>query len=389
MAVLTKEEFGLAYTGYKNSKYYDANVKYDTARWWGYPDGVDVPRFDTPITARENFRRAVGRNNPCWMPNPLTDAQPIMANDVMGHMVDGKQIHSDMSSRSDGDYNFRDWFNTEWTWVQSAGGAMLRPGTQCLSDILNWEKEIVWPDLTVWGFEEKAAWYMREVYNPDKAHTYNMGRGLTERLVSLLGGYTETMIALAVEPEAVRSFFERLADFIIDMFDVISSLYPLDMVTMHDDWGTEKDTFFSEKMMEELVFEPTKRIVDHVKSRDIYFELHSCGNVTRFLPYMVDLGIDVVQLQRRAVDLPAMKAKYGNKIGYCTGGLEGLEFGVPVSVEEFCEAVRRTVDIYGPGGGSYASVSSPSKDILHAGLTELYCYSRELYDAEHQNSEGD
>jgi hypothetical protein len=36
---------------------------------------------------------------------------------------------------------------------------------------------------------------------------------------------------------------------------------------MHDDWGHERDTFFSEKMMEELVYEPTKRIVQHVNPR--------------------------------------------------------------------------------------------------------------------------
>ena len=376
----------MTYTTFKDSKYYDPNVKYETARWWGYSEGVEVPLFDTPITPKENFRRAIGKNDPYWMPSPLADTQTIMANDVMGHKVNGMQIHADLSGHSKEEYHFRDWFNTEWTWVPSAGGAMLRPGTQCLSDILNWEKEVVWPNLTEWGFDEKAAWYMREVYNPNKALLYDMGRGVTERLVSLMGGYTETMLALAVEPEAVRAFFERCADFCIDTFDTISALYPLDMVTLHDDWGAEKDTFFSERMMEDLVFEPTKRIVDHIKSRGVLFELHSCGNVTRFLPYIIDLGVDVAQLQRRAVDLPAMKAKYGNKMGYCSGGLEGLEFGQAASVESFCAAVRQTVDVFAPGGGSYASVFSPSKETLIAGLTELYCYSREFYDAEREKN---
>jgi hypothetical protein len=58
-----------------------------------------------------------------------------------------------------------------------------------------------------------------------------------------MGGYTESMTALALGAEAVADFFERYADHVIELFDKVYSLYPVDMVTLHDDWGTEKDTF--------------------------------------------------------------------------------------------------------------------------------------------------
>ncbi len=51
------------------------------------------------------------------------------------------------------------------------------------------------------------------------------------------------MTALALGAEAVADFFERYADHVIELFDKVYSLYPVDMVTLHDDWGTEKDTF--------------------------------------------------------------------------------------------------------------------------------------------------
>jgi hypothetical protein len=367
---------------YIRPAYLDPGVKTEGIRTWFGPSGVSVPVFDTPVTPRENFRRAISHQDPLWLPNVITDTQSVMTNDVIYAPVRGMQIHSDLgASGATEDYDFKDWFGTEWTWVCSAGGAMLKPGTQLLSDITNWEKELVWPDLSEWGFAEKADWYMKNIYSERKALTYDIGRGMTERLVSLVGGYTEGMLALAAEPEAVCAFFDRYSDFVIATFDAINALYPLDMVTLHDDWGAEKDTFFSERMMEELVFEPTKRIVDHIHSKGVLLELHSCGNVTRFLPYIIELGADVAQLQRRAVDLPAMKAKYGDKLGYCTG-IEGVEAGGHgMTADEYLAAIRRTTDIFAPGGGSYTIAFNADPEMNWAGLAELYFYSRELYDA--------
>jgi len=345
------------------------------------PEKSYAPKFDTPITPRENFRRAAERKNPLWMPCSTTDFQSLMAQDVAGKSPRGMQIHSDLKRPAKEDYQFKDWFNTDWTWVCSAGGAMLTPGTQLMDDITQWEKVVVWPDLSEWGFEEKAEWFMREKRDPDKVMHYDMGRGVTERLVSLMGGYTDSMYAMAVEPEAVKEFFDAYADFMIAFFDKIHSLYNLDMVTLHDDWGSEKDTFFSPKMMEELVFGPTKKIVDHIKSKGVVFELHSCGNVTRFLPYMVELGADLLQLQRRAVDIPAMKEKYGDKIGFCVSLEDFNPFG-PCTDEDIVAAVRRTVDIYAPGGGCYAMMFFPDPEKNWTALTELYAYSREFYDRE-------
>lgn len=340
-----------------------------------------APKFDTPITPKENFLRAVRRENPLWMPCSTTDFQSLLTQDVAGKSPRGMQIHSDLKRPAKEDYEFKDWFNTDWTFVVSAGGAMLTPGTQLMDDITQWEKVVQWPDLSEWGFEEKADWFMREKRDPDKVMHYDLGRGLTERLVSLMGGYTDSMYAMAVEPEAVKDFFNAYADFMIAFFDKIHSLYHLDMVTLHDDWGAEKDTFFSPKMMEELVFEPTKKIVDHVKSKGVVFELHSCGNVTRFLPYMVELGVDLLQLQRRAVDVPAMKEQYGDKVGFCTQ-LEGLVPKPGLTDEEIVSAVRRTVDIFAPGGGCYTMVFLPEPEKTWLGITELYAYSREFYDRE-------
>ena len=366
---------------YPRPQYRDPSIKIQSVKTAYGPDRVDAPDFETEITPRENFRRALARKDPLWFPNALTDKITINTNDIISAPVHGMQIHSDFSKVPTADYEFKDWFNTDWTWVCSAGGPMLTPGTQLLSDITDWEKIVKFPDLSEWDFKEKAAEFMKTIYNPDKAVSYDMGRGVTERLVSIMGGYTDALPALLIEPEAVKDFFNAYADFLIRHFDAVNALYPLDIITIHDDWGTERDTFFSEKVMEELVYEPTKRIIDHIKSHDIFIEWHTCGNVTRFFPYMVELGCDVAQVQRRAVDTPKMKEKFGDKIGFCAT-LEGIDITSPPPRDEYVEAVGKTVDIFAPGGGSYLFMFSPNPEITWAACAENFCRSKELYDNE-------
>ncbi len=338
---------------------------------------VTIPKLDTPITPLENFRLAAERKGPLWAPNSMSDFHNLMLQDI----AIGPQIAADFSRRATEDYCYTDWFGVPMTWVVSAGGATNTPGTRLVEDINDWERVVKFPDLKNWDFKTKADEFMKNVYKPGKVLQIDLGWGCIQRLIGVLGGYTEGMYALALDGPAVRAFFDRFVEHVIELVDLMFSLYPVNLITLHDDWGTEKDTFFSPQTMEELVFEPTKRIVDHVKSKGAYYMQHTCGNVTRFIPYMIDMGADFLQLQRRAVDIPAMKQKYGGKIGFNTG-IEGVEPGVTYTREQLTEKIRATVDTYAAGGGFFANIFEPDPERLWDAITEFYAYSREYYDRE-------
>jgi hypothetical protein len=341
---------------------------------------VQSPVFDTPISTRENFIRAAHRDKPMWVPFGPSEIQSLHINQLASPRGE-YQLGPDFKLYSPTDYTFLDPFGNSWTWVASAGGAMLTPGTKVVDDICDWEKQIKFPNFNDWDFKETAEKFMQESYDPNKVMHINIHQGLTEMLVAFLGGYEEGMTALAIEPEACQDFFNRYAQYMIDFFDMLNELYPIDFITYHDDWGTEKDTFFSERMMEELVFEPTKRIVDHIKGKGKVFELHSCGKIERFLPYMCDLGVDFLQIQRRANDMPKLKQVYGDRIGF-NAFIEDMEADVKYSEEELRALMRKSIDIYAPGGGFYPVVFASTPEDLWTCATEIYCYSRELYDKE-------
>ena len=182
-----------------------------------------------------------------------------------------------------------------------------------------------------------------------------------------------------VEPEASRAFFDRFTDWMIWLIDKLSALYPADMFTIHDDWGTERDAFFSPAMMEDLLFEPTKKMIDHVHSLGKLYQFHCCGKVDKFMYAFCELGPDLMQLQRRVNDVPQYKKLYGDKLGFNTG-FEGLVPRRQYSRSELAEIVRKNVDIYAEGGGWLPAAMGLSAENMWDAAAELYCCSREKYD---------
>ena len=334
---------------------------------YGSPDTV-LPVPDYPISMKENVRRAAKRENPLWVTNSALEM-----NMAMLFMVTGIP-EAQFGSKERHEYD--DWFGARWMFVPEAGGPMLKPGTQVMDDITQWEKKVKFPSFGDWPIREKSeAW--RKTCDPEKICHVNVGLGCTERLVSLMGGYTDAMLAMAMEPEAVRDFLEAFVDFDCSLIDELCKYLPIDLITYHDDWGTERETFFGESMMESMVFEPTKRFFDHCHSRGILVQHHCCGRIGRFIPYDIAAGTDFMQIQARANDIPAYKERWGDKIGF--------EIAVRPEKqdrESVIRAVRDTVDTYGKGGGLFSSVMARDPKVGWDAIMELYCYSREKYDAE-------
>jgi len=255
---------------------------------------------------------------------------------------------------------------------------MLKPHhPPVLNDITEWEKKIVWPDLSRSRIKACCEHYMSEpYYHYEKMNYYDIGQGCTERLVAVLGGYGEAMLALAEEPEACREFMAELSRFNCKMFDTISEFFPADLVMYHDDWGTERETFFGEKMMDEIVYEPNEILFSHVKNTNTAIIFHTCGCIARFVPYAISLGADFLQLQVRANDVKAYKEQYGDKVGFDVYTIHQAPGDDPAGY------IQNDVNIYAKGGGMLCTIFGGDEKTLWEGMQELYCYSREYYEGD-------
>ena len=353
---------------YIRPAYGDPNIKTCFKKSPFRAGGYEVPIVnDRPIPIRENFRLAAQCQKPLWVPNSNTDF-----NFAMLYMVNGMP-EADWTAKER--YYFKDWFGVDWMFVPEAGGPMLKPNTQFLDDITEWKEKVIFPNLDDYDFEGYCKrWW--ETCDPEKVTHINIGQGCTERLVALRGGYTDAMCDMALEPEAVRDFLDAFADWECRIIDKVCQYLPVDYMTYHDDWGTERDTFFSGVMMEDMVFEPTKKIFDHIHEKGAIVQLHSCGKIERFLPYMVEMGVNTLQIQARANDFKAYKEKYGDKLALEVMIMPDPSWGK----EQVISKIHEVVDTYGEGGGLVSSFAGGDPEILWDGTMELYYYSREKYE---------
>jgi uroporphyrinogen decarboxylase len=82
--------------------------------------------------------------------------------------------------------------------------------------------------------------------------------------------------------------------------------------------------------------------------------LHSCGSVRRFIPDLIEIGVDIlnpVQVAAEGMDPQELKREFGKDLVFWGGGCDTqrvLTFGTPDDVER---EVRRRIRELAPGGG--------------------------------------
>ena len=235
---------------------------------------------DTPISPRENLMRALNHEKPMWMPDIFRDSQHVSC-----------KSSRDMAP-SKGAAGV-DWFGTNYIYSDTAGCNM--PGGGVMDDITEWREKIEWPDLASMDWSHDADGFVRD---ENRALYSHLSNGIFERLHAF-EGFEQCLLDLITEPDECRDFFNRVADYKIELAMKYIDVFPLDFMLCADDYGTARAPFFSTAMYEDLLLEPTRRFVKAIQSRGVKFIAHCCGKVMEFLPYFVDeLGVDGVELQR-------------------------------------------------------------------------------------------
>jgi hypothetical protein len=321
---------------------------------------------DLPISERENLLRALNHEKPLWMPNLYAATQfPPLA--CIGELPE--------NSTEDG----YDWFGIPYVYTESVGSNTPKEGI--MSEIGEWREKTPWPDLKKWDRKKGFETFKRD---GNLALGLPWGNGMFERLHGLFG-FEQALVDLLVEPAECRAFLERLADFKTEVFHMADEVYDFDFVTYFDDWGTEKGTFFSAKLLEETLLVPTKRVVDAVKANGTKFIFHSCGLVNSFVPYYVDaIGADALEIQR-INDVAGIVKKYGDRVTVEYRPDPHFMYDPDTTPEQARLCARDLVDALGahtnPGAGVVLSPIALRDEVYYAFDDEVFRYSLEKYRA--------
>ncbi len=323
---------------------------------YGAPDAV-APKRNFPITPKENMLRLLRGEKPLWLPNQTDENNAIQT-----------YLMPDAYARS---FGGTDWFGIEWVWEPLTRAAMVKNGTRALSDITAWREEIKFPDLKAIDWQKDWDENYAHRWAEDRFTYFVIVNGLFERTADLTS-FEDAFCALLEEPEELTAFYDKLVDWHIELIKIAHDVYHADMILFHDDMGTQRSTFFSPAIYEELFVPQYKKITKAAHDLGMHIALHSCGNISTIMPLIIEAGFDGWEGQDSANDKAAIMEQYGDKLAQFS------MFVIPDNLpdEEAIERLHAMVDGLG-AKGRYACrlrASDPRQYKLLA--EELYRYSR-------------
>ncbi len=334
-----------------------------------------IKLYNTPVTAREAVRGAFSGKG-CWQILGLVDER-IFTPRILPDNV-ARALVFEAQPFDPGKGGGPDMFGIEWEYVPQAGGSMVRPGKPLIGNANEIKDKLVWPDIDKWDWEGSARENNSAYLATDKFNMAWFQTGFFERLISLMD-FEGAILALVDEDqqEAVHAFFGRLADLYIRIFEKYITWFPaVDGFYFHDDWGSQKETFFSPATVEEMIVPHMKRVTDFLHSKGKFCELHSCGQVMKQVPNMIKAGWDAWGGQAMN-DTQKIYELYGDKL--LIGVIPDLFDPAGTPEEKQREMAREYADRFcRPDKPSYFSHSGAG-NLTPAYREELYRQSRINY----------
>lgn len=326
---------------------------------YGAPDTI-VPKHNYPITPKENMLRLLRGEMPLWVPNQTLDNNAIQP-----------MVMPDARARS---FGGTDWFGIEWEYEPLTKAAMVKPGTRRLSDLTNWREELVFPDLSAIDWQKDYEENYKGRIAEDRLSYFVIVNGLFERLADLTS-FEDTFCYLLEEPEELTAFYDKLADWHIELIKIAKEVYHADMILFHDDMGTQRSTFFSPAMYDELFVPQYQKITKAAHDLGMYICLHSCGCISTLMPLIIKAGFDAWEGQDTANDKEAIMKEYGKDLAQLTLYIIPAD----MSTEDAIADIHKRVDTLASTGrfGCRLRDEKPDREVNLA--DELYRYSRMKY----------
>jgi uroporphyrinogen decarboxylase len=346
------------------------------------------------MNSRERVTKAINHQEPDRVPldlNPLQDfyldlkkylhmdideqVKHNYAMEVVPHPLVLKKLGIDMSSvklgspakkknepRSDG-YIEDEWGVVYRVMAQPGGGSYLevvKPPLKDakLSDLTNYP----WPVPDLPGRGEEAEKNAKALYeDTDFAILGRFGGAITETAINMLG-MENWMTRLVLEPEFIQNLLTKITDIQIALDRIgleASAKYLQIFKASGEDLGMQTGPLYSMKMFRDQFlpqfrrrFQSARKYLDSVNP-SVKIMLHSCGSISRFIPDLMESGIDIIDpIQPHAAEMDSsyLKTKFGDKISF-HGGVDiqqVLPFGTK---EEIREEVKTRINALGHGGG--------------------------------------
>lgn len=220
-----------------------------------------------------------------------------------------------------GSPDVKDLWGVTWSWPKGTPGAfpVHGKGLTVVEDIENWKECVKAPDMHFTDEQWKDA--------EDDYASYDRSQvmvgptffpGLFEMTHNLMG-MENAMMSFYTNPDEMKELINYIAEWETDYaVQLAEHLHP-DLVFQNDDWGSSKSTFLSPDMFKEFYLEPYKRMYKVFKDHGYLIIHHADCYAATYVPFMLEMGVDVWQGGTIANDIPKLVHEYGGQISFLTG----------------------------------------------------------------------
>jgi uroporphyrinogen decarboxylase len=148
-----------------------------------------------------------------------------------------------------------------------------------------------------------------------------------------------------------------------------------------DDYAGNANTLMSPVMFRKFIKPCIERLVKAIKeyNPDTKVMLHSDGAITKLLPDMIALGIDVIHPLEplQATNIPAIKEQFGKQVTFL-GGID-ISHAMPGTQEDVVKEVKLRISQLAAGGGYILAPSNHLQaDVPEENVVTLFETAREL-----------
>jgi uroporphyrinogen decarboxylase len=127
-------------------------------------------------------------------------------------------------------------------------------------------------------------------------------------------------------PEIVTAVIDKIVNIYLkankSLYDKFSER--IDAVFFFNDLGTQLDTLVRPELFREFFMPGAQKLIEQAKSYNLKVALHSCGSIERFIPDIIEMGVDIlhpIQANAKNMNAELLQSKYGKDIIFM-GGLD-------------------------------------------------------------------
>jgi uroporphyrinogen decarboxylase len=227
--------------------------------------------------------------------------------------------------------------------------AVSYPLAKCKS-VTEIDASYTWPNPDWWDYSEIPAQLKGR-----EAYPVHGGGSEPFLLYKNLRGGEQALMDLVENPDMVEYCLEKLFDLAYTNTQRILEAIPGKVTYSYvaEDLGGQNDLMLSPRHIRRFLFPGMKRMIELIHSAGVKVFHHDDGNISRILPELIELGIDLlnpIQWRAAGMERESLKAKYGHQLIF-HGAMDNqytLPFG---TVEEVRQEVRDNLRIMGAGGG--------------------------------------